>query len=135
MITDGLFRRPITAFSVKRRIRGRQHNEKHLAFIRSLSCVVSGVSMNVEAAHIRYSDAAWEKVNPGIGRKPDDKWTIPLSAEMHRLNRNAQHNGNERSFWERHEIDPLSIALKLWGVSGDYEAGMRIILEAKCKTT
>lgn len=133
MIADGRFRRPDTAFTVIRRrpIRGRQHDDKHLAFIRTLPCVVSGVQVNIEAAHIRYSDAAWGKVNPGIGAKPDDKWTIPLSAAEHRLNRDAQHNGNEREFWQRNGIDPLPVARALWAVSGDYEAGLQIILGAR----
>ncbi len=130
MIVDGRFRRPDTAFTVKRSkpIRGRQHDEKHLAFIRILPCLVTGSRYCVEAAHIRYSDSLWGKINPGIGRKPDDKWVVPLSAEMHRLGKEAQHNGNEREFWERHGIDPLPIARALWTVSGDYDEGLKIIL-------
>lgn len=134
MIVDGRFRRPDTAFTVIRRrpIRGRQHDEKHLAFIRTLPCVVSGVHVNVEAAHIRYSDAAWGKINPGHSAKPDDKWTIPLCAELHRLDPiNSQHSMNERAFWERNGIDPLPIARALWTISGDYEMALKIILEAR----
>lgn len=132
MIADGLFRKPPTAFTRSKRIRGRQHDEKHLAFIRTLPCVVSGVHVNVEAAHIRYSDATWGKVNPGTGKKPDDCWTIPLCAELHRLDPiNSQHSMNEREFWERHGIDPLSVAHALYAISGDYEAGLKIILEAR----
>lgn len=132
MTVDGLFRKPSTAFTVVRRekIRGRQRSEKHLAFIRSLPCLVSGSNFNVEAAHIRYSDAAWGKINPGIQRKPDDCWTVPLSAAKHRLDPDSQHNGDEREFWERHGIDPLRIARDLWAISGDYEAGLKIIREA-----
>jgi hypothetical protein len=132
MIEDGRFRRPDTAFSVKKRkpIRGRQHDEKHLAFIRTLPCLVSGSRYCVEAAHIRYSDAAWGKVNPGVGKKPDDKWTVPLSAARHRLDPDSQHNSDERDFWERHGIDPLPIARALWLASGNYEEGMKIILSA-----
>lgn len=130
MILDGRVRMPSTAFSITKRkkIRGRQHDEKHLAFIRILPCLVSGSRYCVEAAHIRYSDASWGKVNPGIGRKPDDKWVVPLSAAEHRLNRDAQHNGSEREFWERKGIDPLPIARALWTVSGDYDAALKIIV-------
>lgn len=132
MIEDGRFRRPDTAFSVKKRkpIRGRQHDEKHLAFIRTLPCLVSGSRYCVEAAHIRYSDATWGKVNPGVGKKPDDKWTVPLSAARHRLDPDSQHNSDEREFWERHGIDPLPISRALWLASGNYEEGMKIILGA-----
>lgn len=133
MIQDGLYRKPVTAFTVERREkpRGRQRDAKHLAFIRTLPCLVSGSNFNVEAAHIRYSDAAWKKFNPGVGQKPHDYWTVPLSAEEHRLGRLAQHNGNEREFWERHGIDPLPIARALYDVTGDYEAGLKIIREAR----
>lgn len=134
MIVDGRFRRPDTAFTVIRRrpTRGRQHDDKHLAFIRTLPCVVSGVQVNVEAAHIRYSDAAWGKVNPGIGRRPDDRWTVPLCARIHRDDpRLSQHSMNERSFWDSHFIDPLKLASALYEISGDYEAALQIILEAR----
>jgi hypothetical protein len=132
-ILDGRVRMPSTAFSLKRgeKIRGRKHDPDHLAYIRSLPCLVSGSNFNVEAAHIRYSDARWKKINPGVGRKPDDCWTVPLSAEMHRLGEEAQHNGNERAFWERHGIDPLEIATALYAVTGQYEAGLKIIREAR----
>lgn len=133
MIPDGRFIKPSTAFTVTRKLksRGRQRDEKHLAFIRILPCLVSGSNFNVEAAHIRYSDAKWKKFNPGFGQKPHDFWTVPLSAEMHRLGRLAQHQGNEREFWERHGIDPLPIAQALYAISGDYEAGLKIIREAR----
>lgn len=132
MIVDGLFRKPPTAFTVERKIRGRQRDEKHLAYIRTLPCLVSGSNFNVEAAHIRYSDAAWRKVNPGNSAKPDDMWTVPLCAELHRLDPiNSQHSMNEREFWERHEIDPLPIAQALYAISGNYEAGLKIIREAR----
>lgn len=87
-------------------------------------------TFSFEDAHIRYSDAAWGKVNPGVGKKPDDKWTVPLSAARHRLDPDSQHNSDERDFWERHGIDPLPIARALWLASGNYEEGMKIILSA-----
>lgn len=133
MIVDGRVRMPSTAFSIKskRKIRGRQEDPEHLKFIRKLPCLVTGSMNNVEAAHIRYSDASWGKTNPGVGRKPDDKWVVPLSAAKHRLDPDAQHNGDERGFWERNGIDPLPIARALWTISGDEEAGMKIVLEAR----
>jgi hypothetical protein len=38
---------------------------------------------------------------------------------------------DERKFWELHGIDPCAIALNLWEVSGDLEAGEKIIAEAR----
>lgn len=105
----------------------RVHDEKHLRFIRTLPCVVSGNNIETEAAHIRYSDAAAGKFNPGVGAKPDDKWTVPLSSDEHR----RQHSMGERWYWEGVGIDPIEVAKHLYAVSGDYEAGCKIVAMAK----
>jgi hypothetical protein len=138
---DGRVRSPTTAFSKspKRGPRERKECPRFLAWLRTLPCVVSGMRYGIEAAHIRFSDAAWGKINPGIQRKPDDKWALPLTAEMHRLDQDAQHNGNERKFWERHRIDPLKISDKLWTIFNDEtlsqverdEAGEKVIRGAR----
>lgn len=95
------------------RERGRQEDAAHLALIRKLPCLITGERERVEAAHIRYSDASMGKRNAGIGAKPDDCWTVPLSARLHA----EQHSEGERWFWERHGINPLLIAQRLYGVS------------------
>jgi len=94
------------------RERGRQEDAAHLALIRKLPSLLGGDGP-VEAAHIRMSEAAFGKRNPGLGQKPDDAWAVPLSAEKHR----EQHAEDERWFWERHGINPLLIAQQLYGVS------------------
>lgn len=132
MKSDGRIRLPATAFSIRGpKMRGRQQSPTHLANMRKLPCLVSGSNENVEAAHIRYSDARWGKVNPGVGRKPDDMWVVPLSAARHRLDPDSQHNSEEREFWERHGIDPLPVARSLWLASGDYDECLKIIQNAK----
>lgn len=86
----------------------------------------------MECAHIRYSDARYDKNNPGVGARPDDRFTIPLSSYWHRLGAHSQHNhGNEREWWEQRGIDPCKVALALWEVSGDLDAGERIVNEAR----
>ncbi len=105
----------------------RIHDEKHLAFIRTLPCIVSGNDVSVEAAHIRYSDLRVAKRKVGIGEKPDDRWTLPLSGEQHR----KQHCGSEREFWINVGIDPVLYALALYAVSGDHERGCQIIEAAR----
>lgn len=103
----------------------RIHNKKHLAWIRTLPCILTG-RPNVDAAHIRFSDAAYGKINPGVGAKPHDFWTLPLSRDMH----DAQHRMNERKFWQYHGIDdPLKIALALYVNTGDDEAAAAILRE------
>lgn len=101
----------------------RLHDEKHLAFIRQLPCIVSGDNISVEAAHIRYSDIRVAKRKVGIGEKPDDCWVLPLSGDIHR----KQHGMSERAFWDQIGIDPILYALALYAVSGDHERGCQIV--------
>lgn len=94
----------------------------HLAYIRKLPCIITG-TRPVEAAHIRFADARYGKRSTGMQEKPDDKYVLPLSPEKHR----EQHSVNERDWWLHQGIDPVPIALALWSVSGDVEAGERIV--------
>jgi hypothetical protein len=105
----------------------RHHDEKHLAFIRTLPCLVSGDDTSTEACHIRYTDLRVAKHNAGVGQKPDDFFVVPLSSAQHR----KQHEGNERAFWKAVGIDPVLYALALYAVSGDYERGCEIVKNAK----
>lgn len=85
-----------TAFSLapaKGKKRPRIEDGKHLAWIRTLPCVITG-AYGVEAAHIRFADFRFAKRETGKAEKPDDKWGLPLSPEMHR----EQHNMNENAF-------------------------------------
>ncbi len=88
-------------------------NPSHLDLVRSLPCLLSG--RPAEACHVRYADAKYGKRESGLGRKPDDKWTVPLSPDLHRLANASQHAGNERKWWEQFGVDPLEVAKKLWG--------------------
>lgn len=88
-------------------------NLGHLDLIRRLPCLLSG--RTAEAAHIRYADAKHGKPEAGMGHKPEDKWTVPLCPELHRLAKECQHNGNERKWWEQFGVDPLAVALDLYG--------------------
>lgn len=96
-----------------KRERGRQEDPMHLALVRRLPCIVTGVTVGVEAAHIRMSARGGGKVNPGIGQKPSDRWVLPLCADAHR----EQHQGAEAAFWHRHGIDPLRTAERLYDLS------------------
>ena len=80
-----------------------------------------------EAAHIRYSDSTIGKVNPGVGQKPDDKYTVPLCGDCHR----DQHKMGERDYWKLIGIDPLFVAAQLYAVTGDYDEGCEIISRVK----
>lgn len=117
-----------TAFSLSpgRRKRSRVEAKEHLRFIRNLPSVVSGLRP-CEAAHVRYAEFRLGKRAVGIGEKPDDRWTVPLTADEHR----EQHAfGDERGWWVSKGIDPLTVALALWGVSGDEEAAELVLARA-----
>lgn len=50
-----------------------------------------------------------------MGRKPDDKYVVPLAPILHRLATESQHSGNEREWWSQFKIDPIAVAKELWG--------------------
>ena len=106
--------------------RPRQHDKKHLDFIRSLPCCVCHNNIETQAAHIRYSDARFGKTNPG-SHKPDDKYTLPL-CNLHHQEQHAI--GDERKFWDGIGLDPIPLALELYAISGDNEKGCKIIQRA-----
>jgi hypothetical protein len=118
-------RRDPQAFSLDKSSRKTRRIEDpaHLSFIRKLPCCVTGSSYTVEAAHIRAGSAVHRKKHTGLQQKPDDCWTLPLCAPSHR----EQHQGDELAFWRKHEIDPFELAVRLYEISGDVDAGRRII--------
>lgn len=101
----------------------RQHDEKHLAFIRQMPCLICLNNVSTEAAHIRFSDARAAKVNSGVGAKPHDRWAVPLCGDHHKV----QHSMGERRFWDEAMIDPLFVSMALYLNTGDHEAGETII--------
>lgn len=105
----------------------RVENKKHLAFIRTLPCIVCFRHGPSDPAHIRAASAAHDKRWTGKGEKPSDCWTLPLCRGDH----DDQHHGKELDFWDRHGIDPFETAAALFAVSGDYDAAMKIIRSAR----
>ena len=97
-------------------------DEEHLAWIRTLPCILTGRTEGVEAAHIRFSDMRFAKRSVGKGERPDDKWVVPLHHEKHR----EQHLGNERTFWKDQNTDPVMVAAALYLNSGDDDAALLI---------
>ena len=106
--------------------RGRVRDNGHLAFVRRLPCACGCLRTPCDAAHVRYADLARGKTATGMAVKPSDCWTVPLTRACHE----AQHGMNERAFWSSKGVDPLDLAERLYAVSGDEEAGARIIADA-----
>lgn len=71
-------------------------SREYLAWIRTQPCVVTGARINVEAAHVRMGNGG------GMGIKPSDFRTLPLSADQHR----RQHQVGEKAFWAALGISP-----------------------------
>lgn len=94
----------------------------YLNWLHELPCIVTGLRP-VDAAHVSYADARYGKRERGKGEKADDRWAIPL----HRSEHDRQHTMDEKAYWASVGIDPLQIALALYGVKGDNEMAMVII--------
>jgi hypothetical protein len=107
--------------------RPRVKNEKHLKFIRGLPCICCGNNIETQACHVRMDDARADKRSVGLQEKPDDVWVLPMCGVHHA----AQHDIGERNFWDFGVLDPIFVCLALWRVSGDQEAGERIIAATK----
>ena len=101
----------------------RKTDPGHLAFVRSLPCVVCGNNIETQAAHIRFGDPGAGKRYVGKGEKPDDTWTLPLCGVHHE----EQHKIGEDQFWQKYAIDPLKVAAFLSISTGDFDAGEMIV--------
>src|SRR6201984_1701986 len=91
-----------------------------LAFVRQLPCVACGKAAPSDAAHVRTG------TDGGVGREPGDRYVFPLCTACHA----KAHRWGELTFWSALRIDPLNVALRLWTVSADIEAGDRIVFRA-----
>lgn len=101
---------------------------KHLEFIRQLPCIGCGREPPCQPMHVRMSRHDLEKYNT-MARKPDDKYTCP---GCHHCHIECQHTKEgEPAFWARLGIDGLDVALKLWSVTGDLDAGRTVIFKAR----
>ena len=110
--------RPVARGKPKPNLRRRV---QHLAFVRQLPCVTCGKAAPSDAAHVRTG------TDGGVGRKPGDRYAVPLCTACHA----KQHRVGELSFWSALRIDPLNVALRLWTVSANVEAGERIVFRAR----
>ena len=97
--------------------RPRVKDSLHLEAVAGLPSVISGRTP-CQACHIRYTDPRYDKRKTGMGEKPDDCWTLPMTEDEHRL----QHSGNEEMFWYVQGINPFAVAIELheaWACTTD----------------
>ena len=122
---------PNTAFEVKySKTTAPKKEISYLEWIRELPCLVTGAHP-VEAAHVSYPDLRFGKLGRGKGRKESDRWAIPLCPAEHR----RQHSMDERAYWQSVGIDPLQVALALYGCDGDNTMAEIIIRNASRSAT
>ena len=91
----------------------------HLEFIRKLECPIYPGERPIEAHHLLRADRT-----RGLGRKAADKYAIPLSRKAHR---ELHANGDEEAWLASLRVDGRALAAALWRMSGDLEAGLRIV--------
>jgi hypothetical protein len=82
----------------------RERDRNHLRFVAAQPCLVCGRSPS-DAHHLKFAEQR------AMGRKVSDKFTVPICRLHHRA---LHRNGDERTWWKNHGIDPLLIAASLW---------------------
>lgn len=125
--------RPASAFDTSRRAKEAKdvRDPQHLAWIRTLPSVISG-RLGCEAAHINFPDRRFGKPERAKSKKAGDDWTLPLTPDEHQHGPDAQHKtGLEREWWVAKGIDATALASRLWAVSGDTDAAVEIINQAR----
>lgn len=105
-----------------------ERDPAYLEKVRACPCLSCGMEPT-EAAHVRFSSAAYGKTS-GLGKQPPDSWALPLCASDHRLAKTAQHNRNEQAFWADLGINPLIVAEKLYAQRGDLVAMRAVVMVA-----
>src|SRR5664279_2646881 len=95
-----VIQRTITPIRKTLRLRDRDH----LKFVSTQPCLVCGRSPS-DAHHLKFAQAR------ALGRKVSDEFTVPICRAHHR---ELHRHGDEAAWWQRTNIDPLPIALRLW---------------------
>lgn len=98
----------------------------YLALIRECPCLHCGMEPCYEAAHVRMASAAHGKAS-GLGKKPADRWALPLCPDHHRMLSTCQHHKGEQLFWDELGINPLIVCAELYAQRTDLVA-MRAVV-------
>lgn len=100
----------------------------YLARVRRCPCLKCGMEPS-EAAHVRMASAAHGKVS-GMGKQPQDRWTLPLCSQDHRLARDAQHKRSEAAFWDDLGINAPLTCERLYAQRDDMVAMRAVVMVA-----
>jgi hypothetical protein len=88
------------AFPEPRRTRDRAH----VRYVAMQPCIVCGRTPS-DPHHLRFAQSR------ALSRKVSDEFTVPLCRGHHR---EVHRCGDEAAWWERHKLDGLAAARKLW---------------------
>lgn len=101
----------------------------YLTLIRTLPCLKCGMEPCGEAAHVRQNSATHNK-RQAIGKKPPDRFALPLCQGCHWRDPDSQHKVGEALFWHRVGLNPLLICEKLYAKRGDVVAMRAVVMTA-----
>ena len=99
------------------------------ALVQQLPCLYCGVEPCGECCHVKYSSSEFGRTN-SLGRRPHDRFTVPLCRDDHLNARHAQHKGSEEAFWLGLGIEPYFVAKHLWEQRGDLVAMRAVVVVA-----
>lgn len=107
----------------------RERAPGYLAFLRRLPCIAAVMGRTdceggTQAAHLRFSDVAGGRRNPGMGAKPHDRHATPLCA-LHHLR--DQHARQEQAFWNDLGVDPGDLSAALYAAYQAGEDGLAVL--------
>lgn len=107
----------------------REHDAGYLAFLRRLPCIAGVMGRDdcagaTQAAHLRFSDAARGRVNPGMQSRPSDRFATPI-CEHHHLR--DQHARQEQAFWNSLGVDPGDLSAALYAAYLAGEDGLTVL--------
>lgn len=97
----------------------RVKSNRHLKFLSTLPCVITGATDRVQACHIRSGNA-------GMGIKSPDNFAVPMNHLVH-IKQHAM--GSEHKFWEPYGgIEKAKeLANALWVRTGQYDECLKLI--------
>ena len=92
----------ISVHSLGRPVRLR--DKDHRKFVMQQSCLVCG-RVPSDAHHLTFTQPR------ALGRRVSDEFVVPVCRTHHR---ELHRSGNEAAWWQRLNIDPIPVALRLW---------------------
>lgn len=98
-------------------------SKSHLTWIKTLPCLLCGRM----ADHPHHLLRGVDSLPKGMGRTNPDRWAIPACWRCHEAIHGA---ADDEAFLAARGYSGRDVAFALWGVSGDTEAGLRIVLRA-----